>query len=170
MLHVNLHFDTLRGPQGVWQWFLFFVYPTCPHLDRPVVLLQGQRGCLSSQPALDYSGEVEEMEEGDAEGEGPMAVREGPSGHGLPSDASNTTTTNLLASVKEQVGGRRCCSHTLLVHSLSLYLTHPEAAFTTHNLPAFFFLFSFWSSYFIFFWWMIVSTPGCNLQHDPYCT
>lgn len=46
------------------------------------------------------------MEEGDAEGEGPMAVREGPSGHGLPANASSssTTTTNLLASVKEQVG------------------------------------------------------------------
>ncbi|XP_035533274.1 plakophilin-4-like [Morone saxatilis] len=44
------------------------------------------------------------MEEGDAEGEGPMVVREGPSGHGLPSNASGstTTTTNLLASVKEQ--------------------------------------------------------------------
>ncbi|XP_062301492.1 plakophilin-4-like [Scomber scombrus] len=44
------------------------------------------------------------MEEGDAEGEGPMAVREGQSGHGLPTDANNanTTTTNLLASVKEQ--------------------------------------------------------------------
>ncbi|XP_068575812.1 plakophilin-4-like isoform X1 [Cebidichthys violaceus] len=35
------------------------------------------------------------------EGEGPMAVREGPSGHGLPPNASSTTT-NLLASVKEQ--------------------------------------------------------------------
>ncbi|XP_059183566.1 plakophilin-4-like [Centropristis striata] len=44
------------------------------------------------------------MEEGDAEGEGPMAVREGPSGHGLPPNASsvNATTNNLLASVKEQ--------------------------------------------------------------------
>nr|XP_033472113.1 plakophilin-4-like isoform X2 [Epinephelus lanceolatus] len=51
------------------------------------------------------------MEEGDAEGEGPMAVREGPSGHGLPPNAGSsssnsstttTTTTNLLASVKEQ--------------------------------------------------------------------
>ncbi|XP_051283514.1 plakophilin-4-like isoform X1 [Dicentrarchus labrax] len=44
------------------------------------------------------------MDEGDAEGEGPMVVREGPSGHGLPSNASSstTTTTNLLASVKEQ--------------------------------------------------------------------
>nr|XP_046237679.1 plakophilin-4-like isoform X2 [Scatophagus argus] len=75
------------------------------------VLLQGQRGRLSSQPAPDYRGEVEEMEEGDAEGEGTMAVREGPSGHGLPQNANsssgssssnNTTTTNLLASVKEQ--------------------------------------------------------------------
>ncbi|XP_076579553.1 plakophilin-4-like isoform X2 [Chaetodon auriga] len=42
------------------------------------------------------------MEEGDAEGEGPQAVREGPSGHGLPSNANSTTTNNLLASVKEQ--------------------------------------------------------------------
>ncbi|KAM9835844.1 plakophilin-4-like [Aulostomus maculatus] len=41
------------------------------------------------------------MEEGDAEGEGPMAVSEGPSGHGLNA-SSTTTTTNLLASVKEQ--------------------------------------------------------------------
>lgn len=40
------------------------------------------------------------MEEGDAEGEGPVAVREGPSGQ----DSAATTTTNLLASVKEQVG------------------------------------------------------------------
>ncbi|KAM7375465.1 hypothetical protein PAMA_014533 [Pampus argenteus] len=77
---------------------------SCPHPDRLVVLLQGQRGRLSSQPALDYSDEVEEMEEGDAEGgEGPMVVREGPSSHGLQQDASGTTTTtNLLASVKEQ--------------------------------------------------------------------
>ncbi|KAA8579647.1 hypothetical protein FQN60_006740, partial [Etheostoma spectabile] len=48
------------------------------------------------------------------EGEGPMAVREGQSGHGLPPNASSssnsttatttttTTTNNLLASVKEQ--------------------------------------------------------------------
>ncbi|XP_035478383.1 plakophilin-4-like isoform X2 [Scophthalmus maximus] len=43
------------------------------------------------------------MEEGDAEGEGPMAVRDGQSDRGLPPDASSTTTTtNLLASVKEQ--------------------------------------------------------------------
>ncbi len=120
---VNSHFDTLRGPRGVDSDFLFTVSPACPHPDRLVVLLQGQRGRLSSQPALDYRGEVEEMEEGDAEGEGPMAVREGPSGHGLQPNASSssssttttTTTTNLLASVKEQVGGRRCCSHTLVV-------------------------------------------------------
>ncbi|KAG8004675.1 Plakophilin-4 [Nibea albiflora] len=87
---------------------MFLVSPACPHPDRLVVLLQGQRGRLSSQPALDYRGEMEV--EGDAEGEGPMAVREGPSGHGLPPNAgssittnNNTTTTNnLLASVKEQ--------------------------------------------------------------------
>lgn len=110
---VNSHFDTLRGLRGCDSDFLFTVSPPCPHPDRLVVLLQGQRGRLSSQPALDYRGE---MEEGDAEGEGPKAVREGPSGHGLPSNASSTTTTNnLLASVKEQVGGRRCCSHTLVV-------------------------------------------------------
>ncbi|XP_007572530.1 plakophilin-4-like isoform X1 [Poecilia formosa] len=44
------------------------------------------------------------MEEGDAEGEGPMVVREGPSRQGLQSESSaaTTTTTNLLASVKEQ--------------------------------------------------------------------
>ncbi|KAJ0009379.1 hypothetical protein NQD34_001081 [Periophthalmus magnuspinnatus] len=45
------------------------------------------------------------MEEGDSEGEGPMAPREGPSGPSLqsaPSTATVTTTTNLLASVKEQ--------------------------------------------------------------------
>ncbi|XP_038578098.1 plakophilin-4-like [Micropterus salmoides] len=47
------------------------------------------------------------MEEGDAEREGPMAVREGQSGQALPPNGSSnttitTTTTNLLASVKEQ--------------------------------------------------------------------
>ncbi|XP_039907214.1 plakophilin-4-like isoform X4 [Simochromis diagramma] len=42
------------------------------------------------------------MEEGDTEGEGPMVAREGPSGHSHPTDSSGTTTTNLLASVKEQ--------------------------------------------------------------------
>lgn len=116
MLSVNSHFDTVRGPRGSDSDFLFTVPPPCPHPDRLVVLLQGQRGRLSSQPALDYRGEVEDMEEGDAEGEGPKAVREGPSSHGLPSNANSTTTTNnLLASVKEQVGGRRCCSHTLVV-------------------------------------------------------
>ncbi|XP_028989760.1 plakophilin-4-like [Betta splendens] len=37
------------------------------------------------------------------EGEGPVVVREGPSGHSLPLDtAAAPTTTNLLASVKEQ--------------------------------------------------------------------
>ncbi|XP_063734128.1 plakophilin-4-like isoform X1 [Eleginops maclovinus] len=57
-------------------------------------MMTGQRGRLSS---LDYSTEGEEMEEGDAEGEGPMVGREGPNA------SSNTTTTNnLLASVKEQ--------------------------------------------------------------------
>lgn len=39
------------------------------------------------------------MEEGEAEGEGPVAVREAPS----QASASQSTTTNLLASVKEQV-------------------------------------------------------------------
>ncbi|XP_056287729.1 plakophilin-4-like [Pseudoliparis swirei] len=39
------------------------------------------------------------MEEGDTEGEGPVVVREGPGAHGLQ---PITTTTNLLASVKEQ--------------------------------------------------------------------
>lgn len=49
---------------------------------------------------------MEAMEE---EGEEPMVVREGQSGHGLPRDTSTTptttttTTNNLLASVKEQV-------------------------------------------------------------------
>ncbi|XP_062237037.1 plakophilin-4-like isoform X1 [Platichthys flesus] len=42
------------------------------------------------------------MEEGDVKGDGPMAVREGPGDRGHPPDASTTTTTNLLASVKEQ--------------------------------------------------------------------
>ncbi|KAI3366140.1 hypothetical protein L3Q82_009963, partial [Scortum barcoo] len=80
----------------------------CFSQQHLAVLLQGQRGRLSSQPALDYRGEAEEMEEGDAEGvEGSMAVREGPSGHGLLPNAgggssSTTTTNNLLASVKEQ--------------------------------------------------------------------
>ncbi|TNN38862.1 Plakophilin-4 [Liparis tanakae] len=41
----------------------------------------------------------EEMEEGGTEGEGPVVVREGPGAHGLQ---PITTTTNLLASVKEQ--------------------------------------------------------------------
>lgn len=62
------------------------------------VLLQGQRGRLSSRAALDHRGA---MEEGEAEVE---AAREGPGGHSQPSDAQSTTTTNLLASVKEQVG------------------------------------------------------------------
>lgn len=64
------------------------------------------------------------MEEGDAEGEGPMAVREGPSCQGLtPNANSNTTTTNnLLASVKEQVGGLRGCRHTLLLLLLLLFV------------------------------------------------
>lgn len=54
------------------------------------------------------------MEEGDVEGEGPVAVREGPSGQGhAPNAASSTTTTTLLASVKEQVRG--CCSHALVL-------------------------------------------------------
>ncbi|KAM4601972.1 plakophilin-4-like [Polymixia lowei] len=39
------------------------------------------------------------MEEGGGEGDGPLPAREGPSGHSLQHD---TTTTNLLASVKEQ--------------------------------------------------------------------
>lgn len=94
---------TLWHTQGHPRVFLLFVSPPCPHPDWLVVLLQGQRGRLSSQPALDYIGEVEAMEEGDAEGEGPMAGREGPSDRGLLPDASSTTTNNLLASVKEQV-------------------------------------------------------------------
>lgn len=60
------------------------------------VLLQGQRGRLGSRAALDHFGA---MEEGEAEGEGPVAVREVPS----QAPASQSTTTNLLASVKEQV-------------------------------------------------------------------
>ncbi|XP_061631928.1 plakophilin-4-like isoform X3 [Phyllopteryx taeniolatus] len=42
------------------------------------------------------------MEEVDSQGEGSMAVREGPSGRSKPSDTAGNTTTNLLASVKEQ--------------------------------------------------------------------
>ncbi|XP_037122702.1 plakophilin-4-like isoform X5 [Syngnathus acus] len=45
------------------------------------------------------------MEEVDSQGEGPMALREGSSGRGIPTETggtSKTTTTNLLASVKEQ--------------------------------------------------------------------
>lgn len=63
------------------------------------VLLQGQRGRLSSRAALDHLGAMEE-----AEVEAPVAARGGPGGHGQPSDPQSTTTTNLLASVKEQVG------------------------------------------------------------------
>lgn len=79
---------------------------------------QGHRGRpqpAASQPAsrLRTTGD---MEEGDAEGEGPVAVREGPSGQGhalnAASNSSSSTTTTLLASVKEQVGG--CCSHALV--------------------------------------------------------
>ncbi|XP_034061300.1 plakophilin-4-like [Gymnodraco acuticeps] len=40
------------------------------------------------------------MEEGDAEGEGPMVGREGP--NASSNITTTTTTTNLLASVKEQ--------------------------------------------------------------------
>ncbi|KAK5618077.1 hypothetical protein CRENBAI_022739 [Crenichthys baileyi] len=61
--------------------------------------LRGQRGHVQ-QPA--GSVDVEDMEEGDAEGEGPMVVKEGPSRQSLQSESSTTTTTNLLASVKEQ--------------------------------------------------------------------
>lgn len=43
------------------------------------------------------------MEEGEAEVEAPVAAREGPGGPSQPSDRQSTTT-NLLASVKEQVG------------------------------------------------------------------
>lgn len=64
------------------------------------VLLQGQRGRLSSRAALDHRGA---MEEGEAEVE---AASEGPGGHSQPSDAQSTTT-NLLASVKEQVGAHQ---------------------------------------------------------------
>ncbi|KAM9830963.1 plakophilin-4-like isoform 1-T1 [Syngnathus typhle] len=46
------------------------------------------------------------MEEVDSQGEGPMALREGSSGRGIPTEtggtSKTTTTTNLLASVKEQ--------------------------------------------------------------------
>uniref|UniRef100_H2L8Z4 Plakophilin 4 n=1 Tax=Oryzias latipes TaxID=8090 RepID=H2L8Z4_ORYLA len=42
------------------------------------------------------------MEEGSGEGEGPMVVREGQGCPDLPQDSGSTTTTNLLASVKEQ--------------------------------------------------------------------
>lgn len=74
-------------------------------LSHFLVVLQEDSWLLGSEPALDHSGEVEEMEDGEAEGEGPVAVREGPSGPGpLPDPSSTTTTTNLLASVKEQVG------------------------------------------------------------------
>lgn len=67
-------------------------------IQRCDVLLQGQRRRLGSRAALHHLGVMEE-----AEGEGPVAVREGPGGHGPP-PASQSTTTNLLASVKEQVG------------------------------------------------------------------
>ncbi|KAF3857455.1 hypothetical protein F7725_009314 [Dissostichus mawsoni] len=50
-----------------------------------------------SLSSLEYSTEGGEMEEGDAEGEGPMVGREGPN-----ANSNITTTTNLLASVKEQ--------------------------------------------------------------------
>lgn len=53
------------------------------------------------------------MEERDAEREGPMAVREGPSGPSHQPDPT-TTTTNLLASVKEQVQAALHPSHTPL--------------------------------------------------------
>lgn len=61
-----------------------------------IVLLQGQRGRLSSRAALDHRGAMEEVE----------AASEGPGGHSQPSDAQSTTT-NLLASVKEQVGAHQ---------------------------------------------------------------
>ncbi|KAK7893518.1 hypothetical protein WMY93_022670 [Mugilogobius chulae] len=62
---------------------------------------------MSERPAGSgpFSLDREDMEEGDSEGEGPMAAREGPSGPSLqcaPSTGTVTTTTNLLASVKEQ--------------------------------------------------------------------
>lgn len=112
----------LTGSQAsvIFLSFSFFgsmFFPPCPHPDLLVVLVQGQRGRLSSQPAPDNSGQVRAMEEGDAEGEGPVVVREGPSDRSLPSDASNTTTTNLLASVKEQV---RFTTHTLVQEAATL--------------------------------------------------
>lgn len=61
------------------------------------VLPQGQRGRLGSRATRDHFGV---MEEGEAEGEGPVAVREAPS---QASTSQQSTTTNLLASVKEQV-------------------------------------------------------------------
>lgn len=63
------------------------------------VLLQGQRGRPSSRAALDHLGP---MEEGEAELAAPVAARGGPGGPSQPDPQS--TTTNLLASVKEQVG------------------------------------------------------------------
>lgn len=60
------------------------------------VLLQGRRGRLGSRAALDRFGVMEERE---AAGEGPAAAREGPA----QASAAQSTTTNLLASVKEQV-------------------------------------------------------------------
>lgn len=79
---------------------------TCAGLFQHVnqlcdVLLQGQRGA-PRQPCT-ISDHLGVMEEAEAEGEGPVAVREGPGGHGPP-PGSQSTTTNLLASVKEQVG------------------------------------------------------------------
>lgn len=59
------------------------------------VLPQGQRGRLGSRAARDHFGVME----AEGEGEGPVAVREAPG----QAPASQSTTTNLLASVKEQV-------------------------------------------------------------------
>lgn len=70
--------------------------------DRPVVSPTGPQRALARQPASQPAGNSVDMEEGEAEAEGPLAAREGPSTEDPPTTTSTTTT--LLASVKEQVG------------------------------------------------------------------
>ncbi|KAF6728614.1 Plakophilin-4 [Oryzias melastigma] len=69
--------------------------------DDPVTSVTHWR-VLSGGSSASKRGPEVEMEEGSSEGDGAVVVREGQGGPDLPQDSSSTTTTNLLASVKEQ--------------------------------------------------------------------
>lgn len=122
-------------PAGLWQSINHKELPTlCQYKDDRVLLVSQTPPHQQPNPGLE-SLKVAEMEEVDSQGEGPMAVRDGPSGRSKPSDiggSSNTnTTTNLLASVKEQVGWQTYApllwvwlSHRVSVHVCANCLHH----------------------------------------------